>query len=650
MQRINQAKTHNFPKTKQAWSSFINQTHNEGVDQRRPIEFQWAYNTAYYKGFQQLLFNPLTNVLVRDYESEEFVINRIAPIAEQKVAKIIRTKPILTVLPDKLDPQTIKAAQLSEDLLKHLWKTDKMDDKLRLASLYMVLTGSAFFKTVWNPAGGVGIQSDQDEKGNLQFGEQGDAKTTTIFTGDIEVHPRSPFAILAQSGTKDIRSAPWIIERTFMTVDEAKAEFKELNIDRVISTREDMTNFERFVMRLGSPTFTGLFKTSQDPLLEKPIIKDLDLVIRKEFWLKPNSVYPKGVLATVVGDQLVQFDEWPYNHNEYPFVKIDEHQNPFGFYGDSTITRLIPIQRHYNAARTQMSKNAALMANGKWWAPKGHGMAEDALTDEEGEVVETNPNLPKPSQLEIAPLPNYVIENMSQDITDMRDVSGEREASQLPFPGITASVALETAAELSNVDLVPTLRSIESALIDLGRQQLMLANQFYIDERIVKIVGPNKQINIVKFNNLDLLHQTDVSIQVESGLGQSKAASQQKLIDLWDRRVIQDPEDFMNAFVTGDIDVILKKKDNAQNIVIEQIEKMKQGENPVVSQFDNHILHVRMLSQFIQTPEFRRLPPDRQQIGVQTLQQHLSFLQPAPEQQNPAAVGTPFGAQVTEGP
>jgi hypothetical protein len=59
-----------------------------------------------------------------------------------------------------------------------------------------------------------------------------------------------------------------------------------------------------------------------------------------------------------------------------------------------------------------------------------------------------------------------------------------------------------------------------------------------------------------------------------------------------------------------------------------------------------------MLSNFIQTPEFRKMPPDRQMLASQALQMHLQFMQPQAEEpeQNQAAVGTPFGQQVTEGP
>jgi hypothetical protein len=234
---------------------------------------------------------------------------------------------------------------------------------------------------------------------------------------------------------------------------------------------------------------------------------------------------------------------------------------------------------------------------------------------------------------------------------DFVDVGGEKEASQLPFQGITASIALETAAELTNIDIEPIIRRIEKALVRELRIELELANEHYTDERILKIVGPNDQPLIKKFNSLDLKHQTDLTVSLETALGLSKAAQQQKLVDLWDRRIITDPSKFMKAFVTGDVNMVLEEEEPTRNVVVEQINMIKEGAQPVVLPTDNHIVHITMLTDFMNTPEFRRLAPDRQQLALATLQQHISFVQPqqAEGAQNQAAVGTPFGSQVPEG-
>lgn len=647
---IDKSKFHDFPKSPQAWANWINQCHAKAISDRQPYEFQWAINTAYYHGFQHLLYNQQMNYLTRDLDNDELVINRIAPFVETRVAKIIRTKPILIVTPNNLSQQAIKGAEFSEGLLKHLWRVNKKDQKATKHALLCVLMGSAFKKVSWDPDEGEYVEEPLSEDGHLEFDEKGEHMKNKIFMGEIDNCVKSAWDILASPGALDVQSAEWIIERSHMTTRAIKQmDYKDLDPDKLTSFNE-LTNYERFVYRMASPMYTNISGWSNTRVETSSNMKEHEQVLVKEFWMKPNDIYTRGVLATVIGDQLVQFEEWPHKHGMYPYVKTDEKLNPFSFYGTSPVTRIIPVQRRYNKGRTQLSRNIALLANGKVLAAKGHGMSDEAFTDEEGEIVEYNPNVPAPQQMQIAPLPNYITNAMDLDLLDIRDISGEREASQNPFPNITAGVAMETASEIADIPLGPTLRNFETGYIQEGVIELHLANQFYNDIRKLKISGPNNEIKVIEFRNIDLQNQVDVQVQVESALGNIRGIQQQKLVDLWDRRIVSDPNLFLKAYMTGSLDVILKSQEPSEHMIIEDINAIKEGQAPMINPFDNHVLYVRRLSEFIQTPEFRRLAPDRQMLAMQVLQQHLLAIQPVQEAQpNPAAVNTPYGSQVTEG-
>lgn len=654
MQRINQSKNHDFPKDKRAWAALINTQHSTALLEREHLELLWARNLAYFYGYQHLLYDTRARTLELDHEStdRDYIINRVAPFVEKRQAKLTRSKPTLGVLPDDNSPTKVEAAKVSQHLLRYLWKVLEKDDKLDDAILYSVLMGSAFIKCCWDPEGGIPVMDDQDEKGNVVFDENtGQQKQIPRYLGEITEEVLNPFEIVVSTGVRKIQDAEWVIQRTHMTLQELKDKYKDFDPRMINANEMSLTRYERFIYNLGVPRIGG-FSSAWDR--SGKVIKENELILVKEYWQKPNKVYPKGILATVIGNQLVQFEEWPYDHMEFPFVKIDEHKNPMGFYGVSTVTRLVPLQRHYNEVRTQIANNAQSMANIKWHAFKGSGLIDGALDDLDAEIVETNPNLPPPTQLGVAPLPGHIIQSQNQDIEDFRDISGEVAVTDSPYVGLTAGVAIETMSEIADIGLGPTIKNIERALIRLGRQELMIANQLYTDERVIKVFGPaTGDFDIIRFKSTDLLNQTDVSLQLESALGFTKSAARQQLIDMWDRRIIQDPQMFMKAFSVGDLDLITKADAPAEAVVIEQIEQIKQGQNPVVTPFDNHVLHVKMLTNFIQTPEFQRIPPDRQQLATVALQQHLQFLgqaaQAAQPQQNQAAVGTPFGQQVTEG-
>jgi hypothetical protein len=654
--KINKSKGHGYPKDERAWARMFSDMISIALNEREGIETQWARNAAYYFGFQHLLYDPMTKFIQVDGgRNDEYIINRIAGFLEQRVAKLAKSKPTLTVIPDKNDPLVIKGADISEKLLKNLWKINEKDEALEEAIMLSCLMGSSFKKTLWDSEAGDGVRDEQDEDGNIEFMEDGRQKTNVFYMGEVTSALRNAFQVLVPSGVKKIRKSEWICDRTMNNVDEIKKKFPDFDIDAALKHPDDTTRFEKFVycLGLGSPyqfgatSFSGMERTGS-----KTSCRDLELAMVNEIWMAPNRIYENGILATMVGTQLLQLDEWPYGHRYYPFTKLDEHWNPFGFYGISTVTRLIPIQRHYNDSRTQVAKNRRLMAVGKWWAPLGCGLSEDSLTDEEGEVVQSNGNMSPPQQLGVAPLPNYVMQDMDRDIIDIRDVSGERSVDAQPFSGLTAGVAIETMAELSDIGLGPSIKNIERACISEAKLELLLANEYYTDERVMNVIGENKgDFSTVVFNNLDLKWQTDVTIQMEAGFGQSKSGIRQTLINFWDRRIIFDPEIFLKAWATGNLDILLRQKDPAEAIVIEDIEAAKQGAMPQVNPFDNHVVHIRMLSAFIQTPEFRKLPPDRQMIISQLLQMHLQYMQPQEEapEQNQAAVGTPFGEQVTEG-
>lgn len=650
---FNKSKKCGFPKDEQGWIKYITSLHTNALSERQSLEATWARNIAYYFGFQHLVYDPCIKMIQIDTNRDEYIINRIAPFVDQRVAKLIRSKPTLGVLPDKTDTLTIKAAEISEKVLKNIWKINDKDAKLHDAVLLMTLMGSSFKKVIWDSEGGDAVLDEQNSDGQIEFDEEtGAQKMQKIFLGDVENIVKSPFEILCSKGARSIKQCEWIMDRSCRTAIEVQAKFKEFDIDALSGYSEDLTTYEKFVYNLGCPSL-GTLSYNADASNYDGEVKEYKLVMVKEFWMKPNYSYPKGVLATVVGKQLLQFEEWPYDHGMFPFVKLDHCKNSFGFYGLSPVSRLIEVQRHYNESRTQIAKNARYMSNLKWWAAKGCGLAEDALTDEEGEVVETNPNMPKPEAMQVSPLPNYVIENQNQDLVDFRDVGGEKTIDQAPFANMTAGVAIETAAELSDLALGPTIKNIEQGLTQEGRLELHLANQYYTDDRTMKIVGEGEaKVSIMRFNNEDLRHQTDISVVMETSLGNTRAAVRQSLMDMWDRRILTDPDEFKQAYACGNIDVILKSKNPATSVVLEDIEMIKEGKEPPVSQFDNHVVYIKMLSDFIQTPEFRKLAPDRQQLASMVLQAHLQYMQPQqpmPEQ-NQAAVGTPFGQQVTEPP
>jgi hypothetical protein len=130
-----------------------------------------------------------------------------------------------------------------------------------------------------------------------------------------------------------------------------------------------------------------------------------------------------------------------------------------------------------------------------------------------------------------------------------------------------------------------------------------------------------------------------------------RGAKQQRLIDLWDRRIIQDPQKFLEVFRFGNFDILMEDLEKQEDPVVLDIQRIKKGEQPEVTPFQDHFVYFKTLSKWIQSPEFLRLIPERKEVAIATLQAHTQLLmQSLPNQgqpvtqQNQNSVGSEFGA------
>jgi hypothetical protein len=648
-----------LPDSNEDWVMYVNRLHDQGLRDRRRYEFQWVVNLAYYLGYQYLVYNTQTNSLEvpRDFK-QPLIINRIGSFIEARHAKVTKNRPVARVIPDTTDPEDIHAARNADKCLMHLHRKLGMDHQYDRGLMRTWICGTSFMETLWDPNSGDPIEEEvkSDDGMDLILDEdEGTIATEEIFIGEVSTRSLSCFEIIPASDTiLDVWEQPWMMKRVHKPIAEWEEIFPHLRGKLKRQDKEELyTEHEKTVQRMSCPIFQGALSGRDAP-------RDSlnSMALGKVFLMKPNAQYPGGLCAIIVGDQLAKIDKFPNNFgkNVYPWVKFVEKEDGFHFWGQSTIERLIPIQRAYNRLKQQKAKNAALMANLKWLLPKGSQVAEDALNDEEGEIVEYNPAVPKPEAAMVAPMPNYVTELARELVVDFRDVGGQRESSVTPPPNVVAGVAMQTAAELADEIIGPIIKRIGTSMSLVANTQLELIDQEWQEPRLIKVIGDTGKIGILWLKGADLRHHTDVHIEIESMYPDFRGAKRQTLMDLWDRRIIVDPTSFLKAFRYGTFDVLMEEHERMDEAVELEIAMMKKGKMPEFNPMANHMLYIKKLSGFIQTPEFLQLIPERKQIFIQRLQIHTAALMgqlpgggAAMAQQNQASVGTPFGAATPAG-
>lgn len=651
-----QGKKYKKPQTKEDWEGYFNKCFYEASENRKKHELQTAVNYSYYLGYQNLIFDPQTGFLsvAKDILSP-IVINRISSYIDARHAKLTKNRPVTKVVASTTDLEDVNAAKYMDQAIGHLWYKTGIESTLDKLVLQMLVCGTSFIECLWDPQSGdkiVDLKTDGED--SLFVNEEG-IETEETFMGEISTSPLSMFNVYPACDTiSDIKDQPYIFKKTFLPIPKIEDMYPHLK-DQVTPSDEfgNKSEYERLIERMGSPLFTGYQYTknnSKQSGYSEALIRTM--------WIAPCGDYEQGVVATMVNNKLAQIGPFPndYGTNKYPIVKFSEREDGFRFWAQPTLERLIPVQRAINTVKQKKVKNIALMAAGKWMNPQGSGVIEEAFTDEEGEVIQYNSAVPEPKQAQIASLPNYV-QAMDEELkTDFRDVGGQRETTLNPGSNLTAGVAMQQAAELADETVGPVLRRYGRSLEVMAGIHALLIDQEYIEPRKIKIIGNNGKLAVQWMSNADFRHATDVHIEIESLYPDSRLQKRQDLVDFWDRRIITDPQEFMEAYRSGSFDHILEKKEILRDQIYLDIQRLKAGKEPEFNQYQNHMMYVKELTSWMNTPDFLRLVPERKQMAVMYTQMHLQALmgsmpnagEPV-EEQNQDAVGSPYGAITPQG-
>lgn len=631
-----------LPETEKDWVTYVNNVIDSSRMSKRVYERQWTTNLAFVLGFQDLIYNQMTGVidLSKDY-TIPITINRIGAFVESRQAKLIKTRPIGKVIPNTGDILDERGAKYSDQLLVHLWRALSMEEELDRVLTVMLSCAPAFMKQMWDPNCGDYIYETKNEDGVVELSDEG-LEREKIFMGDVSSKFKSPFSIFVPNNNiPHIKDQAWVGEEDFFTIAEIEHMYPHLT--GLLSPEDDSgkSEFQRLVDRMTST----LLATHDRKQIKEDSINSQNSV--KTLWIKPTPQYPKGIVVVVTGEHLCAISKFPYDYgkNVYPLVKFAEKNNGFHFWSPVTVEQLIPIQKAINMVKRLKVTSTKLMGNPKWLVAKGSQLSEEAIDDTTAEVIEYNPAVPEPKPVQMSGLPAYISQLGLELIDDMRDVANQREASVAPPPQLTAAVALQTFTELSEEPLIPIVRRLARSLEYVQEQHLIIANEEYIEKRKIKILGDEGEVAVQYLRNLDLRNNTDVHIEIESMIPELRGQKLQRTFDLWDRRIIQDPGEFIELMRYGNFDKLIARKEKQKEQVALDIIQMKKGNQPEIHAAQNHLLYIQLLSDFVQTPEFLQLIPERKKLILNNLQAHTQAIAPTPEQpqQNQAAVGSQFG-------
>jgi hypothetical protein len=669
---------------KDSLAALINERYEQSRKARLPFEREWLVNIAFLQGNQYVYYDTTLNRLVTPEQPEwrvRITINRIRPIVKSIIAKILRGRPVLHVLPNTMDDEDIAASKVGKKFLASAWRDLKLDEKEQELVLWAICTGKAFVKTRWNPQGGQYVEQPQlalvtrpvldQATGQTQIDSAtGEMQTEDVYiqtgeierfwTGEIEIDVIPAFEIFNETTATSLDNSAWVIHAKWRPLDWIRDNFPENGHEVSGEKGAAGLNYSQSLLA-GITASGGAVDTNAG----------VDGAVVKEYYERPNKAHPKGRLITVANDVVLQDTELPSPDGGLPFVEFDDIPEPGRFWSTSRIKDMIPLQVEYNKTRSQALENKNLMQRPKWLVRNGSLVDQsDALTDQPGEVVFYTGDKPEAWFPPAAPDYSRLVDQIN---FEFMEISGQFEVSKgSPLSSQMPGIAIQLLQEADDTKLGPIISRYHRCLEDIGSKILALAGKYYEEPRLIKTVGSDNCIDVDEFIGADLHFNYDVRIESGNAMGGSLAGKRQFILDLWGIGLFgpyQTPEqeeaakkvlmylefgDYEQQFDNNMLDESNAKQENKD---------LLEGKMPQRQEYDDDLVHAqvhaRRLKQadwpednggvVVQVPQID--PATGQQFVVPEVvphkealllhwQEHLQRLAP-PAQQQPTMAGEP---------
>jgi hypothetical protein len=583
-------------KTDEELVSWVNEKYKSIKQARGKLERQWYTNIAFYMGKQNISIVTTSasasgnnfRLIVPDAPPwrVRLISNKVRPMLRTELAKVTSQKPTAMVIPASDDDKDIFAARAGETIWESTYSRKHIKATLRKTMLWTLLTGTGFIKDWW------------DERITVP-GEQS--------LGDFCIMPETPFHIFVPDfQEEEIEYQPYVIHASAKSPEWVRANYRELvnEINPNTASARDILD-DSFLNMVGSNQLNK------------------DSVLCLELWAKPGALkqFPNGAMVTILGDTIVQAVEGlPYLHQEYPFTKFN-HIPTGGFYGESTITDLVPLQKEYNRTRSQIIEAKNRMAKPQLLAAEG-SVDPTKMTTEPGQVILYKLGMPAPAPLPLQSLPPYVLQELDRIQMDMDDISGQHEVTKgrVP-PGVSAATAISYLQEQDDSKLSHTVDSIEDGIEKVARHTLSHVNQYWDVPRVIKTVGDNGSFDALVFKGSDLGGNTDIRVEAGSALPQSKAAKQAFIMDMMKFGWI-DPAKGLQVLEIGGITKLYSELQTDIRHAQRENLRMQNGQPVSPNTWDNHAVHVEIHNNFRKNQAFENLPPEVQQLFEMHVQMH----------------------------
>jgi len=615
------------------------------------LERTWFRNILYYLGEQWIQWYVEQNSFKKRYRKSTIptpVTNRIRDAVRSEKALILNKDYVPRVWPNSEQPEDKEASRTGELILRDmdLRNDQEFKEDIDDVALWMLLCGTAFMRSF----------PDMDA-GDYAIDNNGEF----LKTGDVVSRAASPFSmILDQMGIK-LRDKRYVGIISLKDKEWVEDTFK-IKINSASSKLDNqyLHTLEKYVGNVSPWKSAGITSSLYDNELEEK-------VEFKEIEFKPTRKFPYGRYVVMANDDvIINIDKMPLinkkNPSDWMYSFTDFHYNKTTgrFWSDAFVNDLISPQNSINSIDQALVMNRRSLGRPRVTLPIN---CKIERINEQGQsflAIRYDPRVTAgqaPKFDNGLPLPNQVLIEREHQEKALQDAAGDPKnimRGHVPTAGASGYLVdvLQESAESSHS---PDIMRFYRSLTRVYRKRLLLARDIYTESRIIKIKGPNNEIQIKKFKGADIRNNTDVRLELTSGVFKTKASEAHALLNLMQTGMIQlDPvtqrkvlnrlgfaelsvdkndvhtkraeKEEMNASA-GDVTTLFVTSPDPQTGEVDlDFDRAKVVNHDPLFKFDDHAIHYESHTRFILSDEFKALSPEVSAIFMAHTELHKAIM------------------------
>ena len=557
-------------------------------------------------------------------------------------AMLLNQKLIPKVSPNTTEPEDRQAADLGGKLLEWMDTLNEGEfaDQKEIMVVWLGLAGTTFLRTY----------PDMDI-GKWFMGKDGLMKT-----GEVVTRAVVPFSVRLDNSWGSLKKKRWVGVQTLVPREYAEDTFK-VKLSNLSSP--DVIDYERKLMKLVSQVSPWKGAGLETQTYQE----DEDYVLLREMEMRPTEKRPNGrYILACQQEVLIDIDRLPIKvkKDDWHYTLTDFHGDyvPGRYWSDASVNDLISPQNGINEILQLLAINRKGIGRPRIISP---GDIKLEPMQEGGQAflaLKYDPLLSggqRPEMSQGIPLPAQILEEFELHKASIQDVSGDPKniLKGKPPSASSSGVQVDILRETAERGHYPDLERYNRSMARVYKKRLLLASELYSEKRQIKIMGRGHATEIISFKAANLRDNTDVRLELDSGLSTTKAGQTQLLMQLAEKGLFgpvdANPElreEFLNRLGLSEstsqanVDIERAEQENAavssgkpQNLFLMDPDQRGEDGTPEVAnldplfKYDNHQIHYEIHRRFILTSTFAELPQQAQIILLAHADAHETVMQ-----------------------